>query len=293
MWIYSNLPGWFLRFAGKSSHMSNLGQQLQEARSRLGFSLKEVADIIHIRPEYLGEMEENTFNIPLPTVYVRGFVRLYAKFLKLNQDEMVELFNKRHAQIEFSSEVSADRESLRETKSLGQFTLPHPDSREEGIERGGGSRIFERYRASDDDSRSPWIYVAGIGAAVILVFAIVFSVRLLFFPTAADPVDSETALASQPGQTQTPQTRPAAAVESLREELIGLVAKAPVYVYVTQTKDREILYSGRLESGERKSLIRDGEISIACDKAENLIVEKGGIPVDLKGATGKVQFLID
>jgi transcriptional regulator with XRE-family HTH domain len=279
--------------------MSNLGQQLQEARSRLGYSLKEVADIIHIRPEYLGEMEENSFNIPLPTVYVRGFVRLYSKFLKLNQDEMVELFNKRNAQIEFSSEVTAERETLRQGRSLGQFTLPHADRGEEGIERSGGSRIFERYRASTEDHRSPWIYVAGIGAAVILTFAVIFSVRLFLFPTETDPPTSDPLLSDSqlPGQSSTSAApsgaRPAAAVESLRDELIGLVAKAPVYVYVTQTQDREILYSGRLESGERKTLIREGEISIACDRAENLIVEKGGIPVDLKGATGKVQFLID
>lgn len=266
----------------------------------MGYSLKEVADIIHIRPEYLGEIEENTFEIPLPTVYIRGFVRLYSKFLKLNQDEIVELFNKRHAQIEFSSEVSADRESLREGRSLGQFTLPGAGNREQSIDRSGATHIFDRYKATDEDARPPWMYVAWIGVVVILVFASVFAIKVNFFPTTpstdnsgafgSDPaIPSESAQNAQPGSTRPSNV----AVESIREELIGLLAKAPVYIYVTQTKDREILYSGRLESGERKTLIRDGEISIACDRAENLIVEKGGIPIDLKGATGRVQFLID
>jgi len=279
--------------------MSNLGQQLQEARSRLGYSIKEVADIIHIRPEYIGEIEENTYNIPLHTVYIRGFVRLYAKFLKLDQEEIVELYNKRNAQLEFSNEVSADREKIRKnearsgSRSLGQFTLPGAEN-DEKVE-GGGSRVFDRYKPSDDDARSPWIYVAGIGVAVILVFAAIFAIKLTFFPSEPlieDGTDPN-AVATQSGEGSTAASDSNVAVESLRDELIGLVAKAPVYVYVTQTSDKEILFSGRLESGERKTLIREGEIAIACDKAENLIVEKGGLPVDLKGATGKVQFLVD
>jgi len=276
--------------------MSNLGQQLQEARSRLGYSIKDVADIIHIRPEYLGEIEENTFNIPLPTVYIRGFVRLYAKFLKVDQDEIVDLFNKRNAQLEFSSEVSADREKMKGTRSLGQYTLPGADGKENTIERSGGSRIFDRYKPSEDENRPPWVYVAGIGAVVILVFAAIFAIKLSFFPMSHEPADTldPTQTSSSPSASASVSSSgPNVAVESIREELIGLVAKAPVYVYVTQTKDKEILFSGRLESGERKTLIREGEIAIACDKAENLIVEKGGIPVDLKGATGKVQFLVD
>jgi len=273
--------------------MSNLGQQLQEARSRLGYSIKDVSDVIHIRPEYLSEIEENTFNIPLPTVYIRGFVRLYSKFLKIDPDAMVESFNKRNAQLEFSSEVDADREKLKKTRSLGQFTLPGAENRDETIERSGGTRIFERYRHYDDESRPPWFYVAGIGVIVILVFAAVFAIKITFFPsqpkTASETAVSESTM-TQPNSSV---SNTSVGVESLKEELIGLVAKAPVYIYVTQTKDNEILYSGRLESGERKTLIRDGEIAIACDKAENLIVEKGGLPVDLKGATGKVQFIVD
>ena len=273
--------------------MSNLGQQLQEARSRLGYSIKDVADIIHIRPEYLGEIEENTFNIPLHSVYIRGFVRLYSKFLKLDQEEIVELYNKRNAQLEFSSEVSADGEKLKGTKSFGQFTLPEAEGREESIERSGGSRIFDRYKSSNDDSRPPWMYVAGIGTVVILVFAAIFAIKISFFPSAPVSDDPDSVASQTEGTRSESTSNDGVEVESIKDELIGLVAKAPVYVYVTQTIDKEILYSGRLESGERKTLIREGEIAIACDKAENLIVERGGIPVDLQGTTGKVQFLVD
>jgi cytoskeleton protein RodZ len=266
--------------------MSNIGQQFQEARSSLGYTIREVSDIIHIRAEYLGKMENNSFDIPLHTVYVRGFVRLYAKFLKLNPDEIVEAFNKRHAQLEFSSEVNAERESL------GTYTLPGAESPtdDDGVES-THRKIFDRYRSDDIGSGvSPWMYVVGIGLVVILIFAAVFAIKVTFFPTQTENEPPDTAETQISAPTK---DVPGFKKESLNENLIGLVAKAPIYVYVTQTKDNEILFSGRLDTNERKIIIRDGEISIACDKSENLVIEKGGLPMDLKGTTGKAQLVVD
>lgn len=265
--------------------MSNIGQQLQEARNQLGYTVREVADMIHIRAEYIGKMENNSFDIPLHPVYIRGFVRLYAKFLKLDPDEIVEAFNKRHAQIEFSSEVSAQRESL------GTYTLPQDDERgdNDGVES-THRRIFERYRSDEDPPPPPWMYVVGIGLLVILVFAAVFVIKIHFFPTQPEepePTLSETEAPAKPADATE------AKVSSLNENLIELIAKAPVYLYVTQEKDGEILFSGRLQTNENKVVIRDGEISIACDMAENLVIKKGGIPVDLKGTTGRAKLLVN
>ena len=265
--------------------MSNIGQQLQEARSQLGYTVREVADIIHIRAEYIGKMENNSFDIPLHPVYIRGFVRLYAKFLKLDPDGIVEAFNKRHAQIEFSSEVIAQRESL------GTYTLPQDDERSDndGVEK-THRRIFERYRSEDDPQPPPWMYVVGIGLLVILVFAAVFVIKVNFFPSQPDepvPVLPDGDIPVEPGNTTEVRTR------SLNDNLVELIAKAPVYLYVTQEKDGEILFSGRLQTNENKVIIRDGEISIACDLTENLVIKKGGIPMDLKGTTGRARLVVD
>lgn len=265
--------------------MSNIGQQLQDARNRQGFSIKEVSDVIHIRSEYLGKIEDNLFDIPLHPVYIKGFIRLYAKFLKLDPDEIVDGFNKRNAQLEFSSEVSAERESL------GTYTLPGSEDSawDDGIEN-NQTKIFELYRDNDKNARPPWFYLMGIGIVVILLFATVFTIKVNFFQSKPRADSNQTIVNSKSGKKERPE---GFSIESLNENLIGLVAKAPVYIYVTQTKDNEILYSGRLETDERETIIREGEISIACDKSENLIVEKGGIPIDLKGTTGKAQFIVN
>lgn len=261
--------------------MSNIGQQLQEARSRQGYSIKEVADVIHIRPEYISKIEENSFDIPLHPVYIRGFVRLYSKFLKLDPDEIVEGYNKRNAQIEFTSEVASERESL------GTFTLEGNVNDDES--ETGKANPFTRYKDEDESSKPIWLIPAGIAVVVILVFALIFAIKITFFP---QPVGNEFSQGNE-GPSVQQSTSSSLAASSIDENLIGLVAKAPVYVYVTQSIDNEILYSGSLEEGERKTIIREGEIHVACDKSENLVIEKGGIPLDLGGRTGKARFIVE
>ena len=66
-----------------------VGQKLEEARKRKGASLREVSESTKIRGDYLSAIESGNYEINLPEVYLRGFVRLYAKFLGLDQDAIV------------------------------------------------------------------------------------------------------------------------------------------------------------------------------------------------------------
>jgi len=74
--------------------MPALGERFRAAREARGLSLSEVAEQIRIRSVYLGEIEaENWAAIGAP-VYVRGFLRTYARFLGLDAEEAVAEFNK-------------------------------------------------------------------------------------------------------------------------------------------------------------------------------------------------------
>ena len=66
-----------------------VGQKLEEARKRKGVSVREVSESTKIRGDYLSAIETGNYDIKLPEVYLRGFVRLYAKFLGLDQDALV------------------------------------------------------------------------------------------------------------------------------------------------------------------------------------------------------------
>lgn len=69
-----------------------IGEKFREERLKQGYSLEAVEDETKIRKYYLEAIEEENFNLLPAKVYATGFVKRYAKFLNLNEQESVELF---------------------------------------------------------------------------------------------------------------------------------------------------------------------------------------------------------
>jgi cytoskeleton protein RodZ len=64
----------------------DIGNSLREARLRRGLSVTDVENVTKIRAKYVEALEENDFEVlPGPTV-VKGFLRSYAIFLKLDPE---------------------------------------------------------------------------------------------------------------------------------------------------------------------------------------------------------------
>ncbi len=73
--------------------MSALGERFRAAREARGLSLSDVAEQIRIRSVYLAAIEDEKWSAIGAPVYVRGFLRTYARFLNLDTDEIVAAFN--------------------------------------------------------------------------------------------------------------------------------------------------------------------------------------------------------
>jgi cytoskeleton protein RodZ len=81
-----------------------MGQELRECREALGTDLNEIAESLHIRPEYLEALEKGDYDALPGTAYAVGFVRSYAKHLGIDSNE---------AALRFKSEVSGERPTAR------------------------------------------------------------------------------------------------------------------------------------------------------------------------------------
>src|SRR6202011_2322996 len=68
----------------RSDHMPALGEEFRSAREARGLTLSDVAEQIHIRSVYLGAIENEEWKAIGAPVYVRGFIRNYARFLALD-----------------------------------------------------------------------------------------------------------------------------------------------------------------------------------------------------------------
>ena len=74
--------------------MIRAGQKLRDERQSRGFSLSEVSGATKIRVKFLEAIEKGEYEkLPSPS-YAYGFVRNYAKFLDLADEEILALFRR-------------------------------------------------------------------------------------------------------------------------------------------------------------------------------------------------------
>jgi len=69
-----------------------LGERLRRVREESGLSLEEAEQAIQISKKHLQALEESNYNILPGQVYIEGFLKEYAQFLKVSQDFVIDLY---------------------------------------------------------------------------------------------------------------------------------------------------------------------------------------------------------
>ena len=94
-----------------------VGDKFRLAREALNLSLEAVSQAISLRPSILQDIENNRFiHRSTPAAFVRGYVRSYAKFLKIADSEWLNV-------IDFGDEQQNDLgKNARVTSSVNQYS---------------------------------------------------------------------------------------------------------------------------------------------------------------------------
>ncbi len=150
--------------------MSALGDRFRAARENRGLSLSEVSEQIRIRSVYLAAIEDENWAVIGAAVYVRGFLRTYARFLGLDPEQAVSEF------------------AGREPELIAPSRPDEPPA--ESPLRAPGSGL------------GPFIWVASLVAVVLIALIVYLGVTLQQGPV---PVAAVTAT---PGPTGQPSSSP-------------------------------------------------------------------------------------
>ncbi len=95
--------------------METLGETLQRARIVRGLTLQDVISRSKINPVYLDALESNDWSAIPSEVFARGFVKLYARCLELDERPLLEAHGPAiHAHFEAKDEKSLEAERRRE-----------------------------------------------------------------------------------------------------------------------------------------------------------------------------------
>lgn len=103
--------------------MESLGTIFKEIREKNGITLEEIENTTKIRTKYLKAIEDDKFDEIPGKVYAKGFVKSYAKYLKIDQEPVIiemieEAFGENKAVLEESTTVEAEIPKREEKHSI-------------------------------------------------------------------------------------------------------------------------------------------------------------------------------
>jgi hypothetical protein len=78
----------------KIPEKETLGERLAKKRAALGIDIKEAERATKIRAKHIELLENGDYDKLPPDVYVRGFLKNYANFLKLDQNKVLKIYLK-------------------------------------------------------------------------------------------------------------------------------------------------------------------------------------------------------
>jgi cytoskeletal protein RodZ len=234
----------------------SLGERFRAMREQRGLTLSDVAEHVRIRSVYLAAIEEENWKAIGAPVYIRGFLRTYARFLGIDAEEAVAEFN------------------ATQGASAGPIAAPAPTSRYDIRPQGG--------------SLAPLIWVSGIIAVALIGFVIYLAVtpprtsQQLAATAAAQPTAPSLTNGASTAMPMSPKPSPSP-LPQIRTLAIRLTAPS----WLRVTVDGNVSIEGTFPAGTTKSF--HGKTALVrVGNAGGVEITVDGKPIGKLGATGDV-----
>ncbi len=246
--------------------MQNFGERLEEARKKQGISIREASETTKIRSDFLLAFESNSIDLPLPDVYVRGFLKNYSTFLKLDTDKIITDLN--------ALQLSQGREPKKNLHDfLGRMDRPETEASPESSDAVESESTSSEIQTHTDKTLYYKVALIG-GGTFIVVFLIVLLVNVVLSQKGPEinPELQHSVTSSGPDES----TPVGSEARGLDQEEIILIALDDVNVVVRQKIDNKELFSGSIQKGKTVTVTKYGPVRISFLEGDNLRVERGG-----------------
>lgn len=238
--------------------MQTLGERLEEARKRKGISIREAAEATKIRGDYLQKFEANTFAIDLPPLYIRGFVRNYARFLDFDVVRFL-----------------AEYDSL----IVGERGAPRRETRENygRVEFGGDSAETDSATPTATGGLDPVMLknlLLGAGAVILILLIVLVINALTSSPQTRAASKAETKETAAPANTQV-------ASQNVVAQTVTFTALDRTRIKIVRDDDKSIVYDGTFARGETRSIRKTGVLLVTVEDRTKLRMEVNGRSMDI------------
>lgn len=275
--------------------MQTIGGQLEEARQRKGISLREAAEATKIRSDFLAYIEQNKMDFDLPDIYKRGFLKNYARYLKLDVEKLL---------TDYEAQLLGDTRKGKEggVELFGQMEIKKTNGtdnngREESDEPAPYGHVTTKPTRSNTSQEAEGedadkTFYMKIGLIFVGTLALVFVVfGLIWAILGSDKSDAFTDSSETQEETIEAQSSEPSQTEDTGSESITLIASGTVYVLVKQQSDNQELMRKTMSEGESITLVKNGAVDILFTAGENLQIEHAGERLRPRGSgTAKISI---
>ena len=258
--------------------MQSIGERLEEARKRKGISLREAAEATKIRSDYLGQMEQNQFDFELPEIYKRGFLKNYARHLKLDPENILSEYSaEQKGQTRSGKKSGSELFGTMAVKDANTNTADNAEPSYGRISANRASSQSETDSNTEDESDdSDKIFYIKAGLIAVGTLALIFVIfALIKAILASDPVVDTPELIDPPAISESLEAADPAAPAAV-EDSITLIASGNVYVLVKQRDDKQELFRKTMSAGETVQLNKSGPVDILFTAGENIVIDHAG-----------------
>ena len=144
------------------------GELLRSQRETLGLSVQHVADTLNLTMHFIRSLESDSYDKLPGDVFVRGYIRSYARLVGLDPDQLIEIFD-----------AYGDKKQARKQEAI------------------------KRYTRRRRDKNRPWVVVSGL-AFILVALALWFfnrSPQSVEPPTSGSPVSDTIETVVSPGES--------------------------------------------------------------------------------------------
>lgn len=141
--------------------MNEIGQLLKETRENAGVSLEEVSEDLNIKKIFLENIEDGKIGSFKDIFVLKGYIKIYSKYLGLNEDLILEEFNE--YLFEYTSKIPV--------KEIEKKVL------EKEKEHKGEKTLNSPYTAPKVKSKKIYFMIGLFLAGILILIGIVWAVK--------------------------------------------------------------------------------------------------------------------
>lgn len=192
--------------------MPTLGEELRQKREQRGVTLAEISEATRIGTRFLKAIETDSFSILPGGIFTRSFIRAYAKYVGMNEDEAIALYLQQVNPPAPDQPATAEEPPSAPTKrSTPTLVAATPAARSEP------SRRFEPVAYRQAASRISWPTIVIGGGIVVFVVLIVLAVVKQLNKGGQESASEATSVPQKNAPAQPPQNvapRPSPSTET-------------------------------------------------------------------------------